>query len=57
MRDIWFGQLRHFLNSLGASLATMGYIGERDVEVLTGGVLVIASAIASYYDKRKRKDV
>lgn len=56
MREIWIGQLRHFLNGVGASLATMGYIGESDIEMFVGGLMVIVAGIASAYDKKKRKD-
>lgn len=46
------GQIRHFVSIAGAALATSGYIGGSDVEVLTGAVMVIVSLLLSALSKK-----
>lgn len=47
------GILRHVLTAAGGILASKGFIGSSDVEILTGAVIAIGGVIWSVVAKRK----
>jgi hypothetical protein len=48
------GLLRHVLTAAGGILASKGFIGSSDVEILTGAVIAIVGVIWSVVAKRKK---
>ena len=46
------GMVRHVLTTLGGILASKGYIGESDVEIVVGAVVIVAGALWSVMQKK-----
>lgn len=48
------GILRHLLTTVGGAMATRGYVGDGDVELIAGALVTLAGVGMSVWDKRAK---
>lgn len=53
-KEVIMGVVRHILSSVGAAVATAGYVGEADVTAITGGIVAIVGLVWSIIDKKAK---